>query len=54
MQQLLLRVSQYSFLNNHAFNVAPVENYFLAASVLSNSVLPIYSSNVSSSLTGPF
>ena len=44
MQQLLLCMSQYRFLNNHAFNAPPVENYFSAASALSNSVLPIYSS----------
>lgn len=42
MQQLLLCMSQYRFLNNHAFNVPPVENYFSAASVLSNTVLPIH------------
>lgn len=54
MQQFLLCMSQYRFLNNHAFNVPPVENYFSAASVLSNSVLPICSSPVSSSLSGPF
>lgn len=54
-QQLLLCMSQYTFLNNHAFNAPPVENYFSAAvSVLSNSVLPIYSSNVLSSLSVPF